>query len=213
MLWPCAPLTFPLLGRFESSDISPKGERALFVARGDIFTAPIEKGATRDLTNSSNAHDKFAQWSPDGAKIAFVSDMDGEDELYLISQDGSGKPEQLTHDFHVMLYEPTWARDGKRIAFGDKDGKLFVLTLEDKKVVQIAQNPRGRVRDYVWSADGGSLAFTMDDPSGFTSIYIWSVNDPQVHRVTDGLFDCFQPAWIPLAITSIFSSTREFVPS
>ncbi len=199
-------------GQIESSDISPKGERALFVARGDIFTAPIEKGATRNLTNSSNAHDKFAQWSPDGAKIAFVSDMDGEDELYLINQDGSGKPEQLTHDFHVMLYEPTWARDGKRIAFGDKDGKLFVLTLEDKKVVQIAQNPRGRVRDYVWSADGGSLAFTMDDPSGFTSIYIWSVNDPQVHRVTDGLFDCFQPAWDPTGNYLYFLSTREFAP-
>jgi tricorn protease len=199
-------------GQIESSDISPKGERALFVARGDIFTAPIEKGATRNLTNSSNAHDKFAQWSPDGAKIAFVSDMDGEDELYLISQDGSGKPDQLTHDFHVMLNELSWAQDGKRIAFGDKDGKLFVLTLDDKKVVQIAQNPRGQARDYVWSADGGSLAFVMDDPSGFSSIYIWSVNDSQVHRVTDGLFDCFQPAWDPTGNYLYFLSTREFAP-
>jgi tricorn protease len=111
-------------GQMEWFTVSPKGERALFVARGDVFTAPIEKGPTRNLTNSSNAHDKYAQWSPDGAKIAFVSDMDGEDELYLINQDGSGKAEELTHGFHAMLYQPVWAPDGKRISFSDKDGKV-----------------------------------------------------------------------------------------
>jgi tricorn protease len=44
-------------GQIEDYELSPKGERALFVARGDIFTAPIEKGPTRNLTNSSDAHD------------------------------------------------------------------------------------------------------------------------------------------------------------
>jgi tricorn protease len=200
-------------GQIEWTELSPKGERALFVARGDVFTAPIEKGAARNLTNSSNAHDKFAQWSPDGAKIAFISDMDGEDELYLIAQDGAGKPEQLTHDFHAMLNKPSWAPDGKRIAFSDKDGKLFVLTLEDKKVTQIAQNPRGRIPGYPWSADGGALAFTMDEPSGFSSIYIWTVNDPQVRRVTGELFDCSSPAWDPAGNYLYFISTRDFAPA
>ncbi|HEX4537383.1 MAG TPA: hypothetical protein VH140_10580, partial [Candidatus Acidoferrum sp.] len=83
--------------QIEDASLSPKGERALFVARGDIFTAPIEKGPTRNLTDSSNAHDKWGRWSPDGAKIAFISDLDGEDQVYLINQDGSGKPEELTH--------------------------------------------------------------------------------------------------------------------
>jgi tricorn protease len=58
-----------------------KGERALFSARGDIFTAPIEKGPTRNLTHSSGAHDKWPSWSPDGSQIAFISDMTGEEEL------------------------------------------------------------------------------------------------------------------------------------
>ncbi len=199
-------------GQIEWASLSPKGERALLVARGDVFTAPIEKGATRNLTNSSNAHDKFAQWSPDGAKIAFVSDMDGEDELYLINQDGSGKPEELTHGFHAMLYQPSWAPDGKRIAFGDKDGKLYVLTLDDRKVTQIAQNPRGRIPEYPWSEDGGHLAYTMDNSVGFTSVYVWSVADGQSHRVSDELYDCDHPAWIRTAITSTSSapaSTRR----
>ncbi|HEY5074345.1 MAG TPA: hypothetical protein VII34_06565, partial [Pyrinomonadaceae bacterium] len=59
----------------ESYDLSPKGERALFSARGDIFTAPIEKGPTRNLTHSSGAHDKWPSWSPDGSQIAFISDL------------------------------------------------------------------------------------------------------------------------------------------
>ena len=126
----------------ESIELSPKGERALFVARGDVFSAPIEKGPTRNLTNSSNAHDKFAQWSPDGASIAFISDLDGEDEVYRVSQDGQGKLEELTHGFHAMLYDPSWSPDGKRIAFSDKDGKLYVLALDDKKVTEIARMDR-----------------------------------------------------------------------
>jgi tricorn protease len=199
-------------GQIESASLSPKGERALFVARGDVFTAPVEKGPTRNLTNSSNAHDKFAHWSPDGAKIAFISDMDGEDELYLISQDGSGKPEELTHGFHAMLYQPSWAPDGKRIAFGDKDGKLYVLTLEDKKVTQIAQNPRGSIPQYPWSEDGGHLAYTMDNSAGFTSVYIWSVADGQSHRVSDELYDCDHPAWDPEGNYLYFISTREYAP-
>jgi tricorn protease len=199
-------------GQIEWASLSPKGERALFVARGDVFTAPIEKGATRNLTNSSNAHDKFAQWSPDGAKIAFISDMDGEDELYLINQDGSGKPEELTQGFHAMLYQPSWAPDGKRIAFGDKDGKLYVLTLDDKKVTQIAQNPRGRIPEYPWSEDGGHLAYTMDNSVGFTSVYVWSVADGQSHRVSDELYDCDHPAWDPDGDYLYFISTRQYAP-
>lgn len=199
--------------QIEDFSLSPKGERALFVARGDIFTAPIEKGATRNLTNSSNAHDKWARWSPDGSKIAFISDSDGEDEVYVINQDGSGKEEELTHGFQAMLYAPEWAADGKRLAFSDKDGKLFILTLDGKKVVQVAKDPDGRLRDYTWSHDGGHLAFTMSNPSGFRSIYIWSVTDGQVHRVTNDLFDSGDPAWDLDGNYLYYSAVHDFQPA
>jgi tricorn protease len=200
-------------GQIEDYELSPKGERALFVARGDVFTAPIEKGPTRNLTNSSNAHDKWARWSPDGAKIAFISDLDGEDEVYLVNQDGSAKPEQLTHGFHAMLYAPEWAPDGKRLAFSDKDGKLFVLTLDDKKTAEIARDRNGRLRDYEWSHEGGHLAFTMSNPNGFRSLYVWSAGDGQVHRVTSELFNVADPAWDPDGNYLYYIADHDFQPA
>jgi tricorn protease len=199
-------------GNIESFGLSPKGERALFVARGDVFTAPIEKGPTRNLTDSSNAHDKAAQWSPDGSKILFISDLDGEEELYTISQDGSGKPEELTHGFDAMLYQPTWSPDGKRIAFSDAKNKLYVLTLDDKKVTTVAENPRDRVHDYSWSADGGHLAYCLDNPNSFSSLYIWSAVDAQSHRVTDDFFNVGGPTWDPEGNYLYFISARTFYP-
>jgi tricorn protease len=196
----------------EGFSLSPKGERAVIVARGDVFSVPIEKGPTRNLTNSSNAHDKWGRWSPDGAKIAYISDSDGEDEVYLVNQDGAGKPAQLTHGFKAMLYAPEWAPDGKRIAFSDKDAKLYVLALDDKKVVQIAQDPRGELRDYVWSADGGHIAFTLGNANDFRSVYIWSVADGQVHRVTSEFFDAEEPAWDTEGNYLDYTSAREYAP-
>ena len=196
----------------ESFGLSPKGERALFVARGDVFTAPIEKGPTRNLTDSSNAHEKWATWSPDGSKILYISDLDGEEDLYTINQDGSGKQEELTHGLKATLYQPIWSPDGKRIAFSDSESKLYVLSLDDKKVSTIAENPRGRVHDYAWSADGGYLAYLLDNPSNFSSLYIWSAADNQNHRVTDDYFDVGSPSWDPEGNYLYFISTHTFFP-
>jgi len=196
----------------ESVGLSPKGERALFAARGDIFTAPIEKGPTRNLTDSSGAHDKWPSWSPDGSQIAFISDKSGEEEIYLIPQDGLKPAEQITTGGSAMRYQPEWAPDGKRIAFSDKDGKLYVLTLADRKIVQVADTPRGQIRDYAWSPRGNFLAFTMSNNNQFASVFVWSANDSQLRRVTDDYFNSYNPAWDPQGNYLYFLSDREFAP-
>lgn len=196
----------------ESVNLSPKGERALFAARGDIFTAPIEKGPTRNLTDSSNAHDKWPSWSPDGSQIAFISDKSGEEELYLIPQDGSKPAEQITQGGAAMRYAPEWAPDGKRIAFSDKDGKLYVLTVADRKIVEIADSARGQIRDYTWSPRGNFLAFTMANANQFASVRIWSATDGQLRRVTDENFNSYNPAWDPQGNYLYYLSDREFAP-
>lgn len=196
----------------ESYGLSPHGERALFVARGDVFTAPVEKGTTRNLTNSSDAHDRHARWSPDGRTIAFVSDRSGEEQLYLIDQSGLGQPEPLTTEHKVMLGAPEWSPDSKHLAYSDKDGKLFLLTVATKEVVEIVDSPRGGIGDYTWSACSGHLAFTMKEANDFDRLYLWSASDGQLRPVTDPHFDVGSPAWDPEGDYLFYLSRREFAP-
>jgi tricorn protease len=72
----------------ESHIVSPGGERVAIVARGDVFSVPVAYGVTRNLTHSSNAHDREVAWSSDGKRLAYVSDRSGEEELYVQAQDG-----------------------------------------------------------------------------------------------------------------------------
>ena len=196
----------------EDAELSPQGERALFVARGDVFTAPIENGPTRNLTRSSGAHDKWARWSPDGSRIAYVSDATGEDEIYLIAQDGSGAPEQLTTGGQAMRYAPEWSPAGTHLAFSDKDGRLYVIDVETKAVIDVADEARGPLRDYVWSPRGGYLAFSMSDPTGFDSIYVWRLADRELHRITGEFFHEWNPAWDPDGDFLYYLSDRQFAP-
>jgi tricorn protease len=200
-------------GQIEGFDLSPKGERALFVARGDIFTAPVEHGYTRNLTNSSGAHDRAAAWSPDGSRIAYISDASGEEEIWTIAQDGSSKPVQMTTGGKAQRFNPQWSSDNSRIAFSDKDGKLFVLRLSDRNVMEIADEMNGRITDYTWSPAGNSLAWSMTDSDKVTSsVYVWQASDGKVHRVTPATFNEFSPSWDPDGNFLYYLSNRDYQP-
>jgi tricorn protease len=111
-----------------------------------------------------------------------------------------------------MRYAPDWSPDGKFIAFSDKDGKVFVLTVADKKLVEVADNKRGQTLDYRWSPKGNYLAFTLADDNSQSSIYIWSSKDNQLRRVTGETFNESNPAWDPQGNYLYYLSTREFAP-
>ena len=196
----------------ESAGLSPKGERAVFVARGDVFTAPIEKGPTRNLTRSSNAHDKRATWSPDGKTILFVSDRSGEEQLWIVPQDGSEKPRPLTTTFGSMLSSPVWSPDGARIAVSDKDGKLYVVNAADGKAMEVADDRFGGLNDYAWSPDGAFLAFSMGEHTQMRVLHVFCLADGKVRKVTSEMFSSFSPAWDPEGKVLWFLSNREFAP-
>ena len=206
------PSRIPVAGNVEDYDLSPKGERALFAARGDVFTAPIENGPTRNLTKSSNAHDRAVTWSPDGKTIAFLSDATGEDEVYTVPQDGSAKPKALTKGSKMRLYRPAWSGDGKRIAYGDKEGRLWVVPAEGGSSVEVADERNYRVTDYVWSPCGQWLAYSLSTPTTNRALWIWGVADGKAHQITEGFFGEHDPAWDPEGKYLWYLSEREFQP-
>ena len=196
----------------ESFGLAPKGQRALFAARGDIFTVPIEHGPTRNLTRSSGAHDRSPEWSPDGTKIAFISDRDGEDEVYLIDQDGYGEPQQLTDGNTTRFDNLLWAPDGKHLALRDQRSKVFVLDVASKELLEVADDGSAFGLDYTWSPDGGFLAFSLEDPNNFRSLYIWSVAERKLRRITGEQFNEFNPTWDPEGKYLFYLSNREYLP-
>jgi len=195
-----------------SYSLSPKGERALFSARGDIFTAPVDKGGVRNLTHSSDANDRLPSWSPDGKQIAYISDKTGEEELWLVAQDGSAPPQQITTGGKAQRYAPLWSSDGKKIAFSDKDGRVYVVTVATKQMEMVVDAPNGLIQDYDWSPKGNYLAYSMQSKNGLSALYVWSAEENKNYRVTPVNFDANTPAWDRNGNYLYFLSSHEFAP-
>ena len=70
--------------------LSPSGKRVLLETRGEILSAPVEKGDVRNLSRSPGAADRDPAWSPDGKWVAWLSDEPGEYALYFRAPDGQG---------------------------------------------------------------------------------------------------------------------------
>ncbi len=198
--------------QIESTALGPQGKRALFVARGDLFTVPAEKGVTRNLTRSSGAHDRAAAWSPDGRWIAYISDRDGDDALWLIAQDGKKQPRKLAELGQAMLYTPVWAPGSDKVALQDKDGRIFVVRIDDGSVTEVVRDPGGAGNDFSWSPHGGHLALSLAQPNGFRSVFVWSEADGELRRVTSELFNSFSPVWGTKGEYLYLLSDREFAP-
>ncbi len=195
-----------------SYGLSPKGERAVFAARGDIYNAPIERGGVRNLTNTSGAHDKLPSWSPDGRSIAFISDKSGEEEVWVVAQDGSEPARQITSGSTAQKYALFWSSDGKQVVYSDKDARLYVANVATREVKQIANARNGLIFNYAWSPKANYVAYTMQTPNGLSSVFVWSAAENRSYRVTPELFVASNAAWDPSGDYLYFLSAREFAP-
>jgi tricorn protease len=195
----------------EQFGLSPHGERAVFTARGDLFSVPMEKGITRNLTHTSDAHEREAAWSPDGKRIAYISDASGEEAVWVRDADGDSA-RQVSRDMLGRLYAPRWSPDGKRIAFSDSMNRIHVVDAAGGKVITIATDAYGLTRDYAWSAKGGYLAYTLNEENAQGSIYVWSAASGKSTRVTDALFGESNPAFSPDGRFLYFLGAREWAP-
>lgn len=209
-------------GSIRSVSSSPKGDRALVVARGEIFSVPKEDGETYNLTQSSGARDRHAEWSPDGSRIAFLSDRTGEYEIFVTDPKGTGDPIQLTRHDNGYRHTLRWSPDGKKIAYADQQLQCLILDVETKTVTTVDRSSaeptdisldRKPICDYTWSPDSRYLAYSKIDPDQVSRIYIHALDTGKSHRASHDLYNDFNPAFSDDGKHLFFVSNRRFDPT
>ncbi|MFZ0285314.1 MAG: PDZ domain-containing protein, partial [Terriglobales bacterium] len=191
-------------------DISPDGNRAVFAARGDVFTVPAKEGSIRDLTRTPGIREKLVSWSPDAHWIAYVSDRTGEDEIYISPQDGLGTEEQITGGYKGFKFGPVWSPDSKKIAWADKDLRLWYVDVSAKKPVAVDREKYGEITNYSWSPDSKWLAYDKNGENLMSVVYLYSLADQKITPVTTDMTNSYNPVFDPGGKYLYFLSDRDF---
>jgi tricorn protease len=191
-------------------DISPTGKRAVFEARGDLFTVPATEGIIYNLTDSQGVREVYPAWSPDARSIAFCSDRTGEYEIYLIDTGENNKITQLTTGGTAWKFQPIWSPDSALLAFSDRNLELQILNIKTKALQVVDKARRVELRDFSWSPDSKWLAYSKDGDNGQPSIWVYSIETGTKHRITDEMFNNFNPVFSKCGQYLFFLSLRDF---
>jgi TolB protein len=140
----------------------------------EIFLADPDTGDLTNLTRAPKSQERYPCWSPDGKRVAFISDRDGPPNLYVMDADGSGV-RRLTNS-PAVCYMPSWARtaDGERIVFGMHGARPEMASVRpdgtDLRVLGEGHDPclspDGKKIAYTGHVAGGVTVFVMDADGG-----------------------------------------------
>ena len=199
--------------RVTAMSASPAGERMAVSARGEVFNIPVKSGITYNLTKSSGAHDRNAEWSPDGKYIAYISDKNGEYEIYMQKADLSEEAVQLTDNATTYKFSLLWSPDSKKIMWSDKEMNLFYVDVASKTVTKAAHSRHWEIRDYNWSPDSRWITFSDYDGEGMSKIFVYGLETKEIKQVTSGWYDADIPVFSDNGKYLFFTSSRIFNPT
>ena len=211
------PRTADVASRITSAGISPTGQRAVFEARGEIFTVPARHGAVRNLTHSSGAADRFPAWSPDGRWIASWSDSEGEYELTLHRADGTGEPEVVTALGPGFRYRPFWAPDSTKLAFIDHTQRIHVFDRETGALTEVDRGLHmlhGALAGFElsWSHDSRWIAWSRGLETTNSAVFLFDTEAGERFQATSGYYNDFRPVFDPAGNYLYYYSNRTLAP-
>ena len=207
------PATVDVSRSISNYEIAPDGSRALFGARGDVFTVPAKYGPTRNLTRTPGTHERNSKWSPDGRWVSYISDATGEDEIWIEPQDGQGPAVQLTKGGDNYKYQPLWSPDSRKILWADRRQRLQFVDVETRAVTPVAEAAAFEITEYTWSPDSRWIAYTKPEDDTMNRIHLYSLESKQTVPATDGWFGVSQPAFSSDGKLLFFVSARSFNPT
>jgi dipeptidyl aminopeptidase/acylaminoacyl peptidase len=143
-----------------------------------------------------------SDWSPDGNTIAFISNISGRNNIWLVPANG-GWPKQLTISDQQQAYL-TWSSDGKWIAFmsdydGDEQWDIFLVSPLNGEVINLTNSPDASEELPSWSPDGKKIVYKVreKDASSY-EIYVMDIYSRNVQKLTSKTPDEFyneKPVW------------------
>jgi tricorn protease len=176
--------------------ISPSGARVVFEFRGEIVTAPAEKGDPRNLTGTPGAHERSPIWSPDGKSIAYFSDESGEYELFVRGQDGKGEVKKHKMSGTGFYDSPVWSPDSLKISYNDNSGSLFTVDLKTGVVKKVADETLMPPASYsAWSPDSRWLVYALNTNTYIQRVFVHSLEQDKSYPITDGMSDASEPVF------------------
>ena len=172
----------------QSAAVSPTGKRAVFEARGDIFTVPAEFGAVVNMTRSSGVAERYPRWSPDGKTAAYWSDRSGEYELTLRAVDGVAPERKVSSLGAGFRYAPQWSPDSRKMAFIDQAMRIRIYDLDANRMTPIDQSP-----DWIshpglesfkmqWSPDSRWLTYARPTSSANNAVFLYDTKNASCTR-------------------------------
>lgn len=167
---------------WSSLGVAPNGEQFVFDALGDIFISSIRGGDAAPLTQDL-AWNIQPTFSPDGTRIAFISDRDGLSNIWTMNVDGT-ELKQISKEAKHMVHSPQWSPDGRYIVASKgimsrrsiPAGEIWLYHVDGGDGFKIKERPRGNteqknITDPIFSHDGKYLYFTKDVTAGGTFSY------------------------------------------
>jgi Tol biopolymer transport system component len=181
-------------------------DRIAFDRQGEIYIMGTDGSDPVNLTNHG-APDWYPAWSPDGTRIAFLSDRGPSVDIYVMGTDGSN-PVNLT-DNAAWDADPAWSPDGTRIAFtSNRDGEpdIYVMGADGSNPVNLTNNPAAY--SPAWSPDGTRIAYT-GLLGGNYEIYVMDADGSNPVNLTNDPARDDNPTWSPDGTRIAFQSSRD----